>query len=84
MAIGVAPRLEMVAEEDTVEAGRLRLAGEIEQLASKKLLNEYQEKLDWAAEFVREEVEPLSYVIKHPLDMKDPTRKSWSSRCRKR
>ena len=35
---------------------------------------EYQEKLDWAAEFVREEVEPLSYVIKHPLDMKDPTR----------
>ena len=33
---------------------------------------EYQEKLDWADEFVREEVEPLDYVFPHlqfvPLD----------------
>jgi acyl-CoA dehydrogenase len=35
---------------------------------------EYQEKLDWAAEFVREEVEPIQYVIKHPNDMDDPVR----------
>ncbi len=35
---------------------------------------EYQEKLDWAANFVREEVEPLQYVIKHPNDMDDPIR----------
>src|SRR5687768_7109000 len=32
----------------------------------------YQEKLDWAAEFVREKVEPLDYVFPHeqfvPLD----------------
>jgi len=35
---------------------------------------EYQEKLDWAADFVRNEVEPLQYVIDHPLDMNDPLR----------
>ena len=33
---------------------------------------EYQEKLDWAAEFVREKVEPLDYLFPHeqfvPLD----------------
>jgi acyl-CoA dehydrogenase len=35
---------------------------------------DYQEKLDWAADFVRNEVEPLQYVIDHPLDMNDPLR----------
>lgn len=35
---------------------------------------EYQEKLDWAADFVREEVQPLQFVIDHALDMKDPLR----------
>ena len=33
---------------------------------------EYQEKLDWAADFVREEVEPLDFLFPHqqfvPLD----------------
>jgi acyl-CoA dehydrogenase len=35
---------------------------------------EYQAKLDWADEFMRTEVEPLQYVINHPLDLKDPVR----------
>jgi hypothetical protein len=26
---------------------------------------EYQKKLDWVAEFVREEIEPLDYVFPH-------------------
>ena len=28
---------------------------------------EFQEELDWVAEFVRTEVEPLDFVIGHPL-----------------
>jgi acyl-CoA dehydrogenase len=35
---------------------------------------EYQELLDWAAEFVRREVEPLDFVIPHPTDRSDPVR----------
>jgi acyl-CoA dehydrogenase len=35
---------------------------------------EYQIKLDWADEFVRTKVEPLQYVINHPLDLDDPVR----------
>lgn len=35
---------------------------------------EYQEKLDWADEFMRTRVEPLQYVINHPLDLRDPVR----------
>jgi acyl-CoA dehydrogenase len=35
---------------------------------------EYQTKLDWADEFVRTKVEPLQYVINHPLDLNDPVR----------
>ena len=35
---------------------------------------EYQEKLDWADRFIREEVEPLEYVVSHPLDLADPVR----------
>ena len=35
---------------------------------------EYQSQLDWAAEFVRDEVEPLEHVIGHPLDLTDPVR----------
>ncbi len=35
---------------------------------------EYQEKLDWADRFMREEVEPLEYVVSHPLDLSDPVR----------
>jgi acyl-CoA dehydrogenase len=34
----------------------------------------YQEDLDWAAAFVRDEIEPLQYVIDNPLDLKDPVR----------
>ncbi|MFD9666158.1 acyl-CoA dehydrogenase family protein [Rhodococcus sp. NPDC059968] len=35
---------------------------------------EFQQKLDWANEFMTNEVEPLQYVIKHPLDLTDPVR----------
>jgi acyl-CoA dehydrogenase len=35
---------------------------------------EYQADLDWAAEFVRNEIEPLSYVIENVLDTNDPVR----------
>ena len=37
--------------------------------------SEYQEKLDWADEFLRTRVEPLQYVISHPLDLSDPVRR---------
>ena len=37
---------------------------------------EYQEKLDWADQFMREEVEPLEYVVAHPLDLNDPVRQA--------
>ena len=35
---------------------------------------EYQKELDWAEKFVREEVEPLDYVLGHPYDVRDPVR----------
>jgi acyl-CoA dehydrogenase len=35
---------------------------------------EYQADLDWASAFVRDEVEPLQYVIPHVLDLDDPVR----------
>lgn len=35
---------------------------------------EFQEKLDWADQFMTNEVEPLQYVIQHPLDLTDPVR----------
>ena len=35
---------------------------------------EYQEELDWVADFVKEEVEPLGFLIKHGYDMNDPVR----------
>jgi acyl-CoA dehydrogenase len=35
---------------------------------------EFQERLDWAAHFVRTEVQPLDHVIHHGYDMKDPLR----------
>ncbi len=35
---------------------------------------EYQEKLDWVEQFVREEIEPADRMYAHPLDMKDPVR----------
>ncbi|SOD71793.1 acyl-CoA dehydrogenase [Jatrophihabitans sp. GAS493] len=35
---------------------------------------EYQAKLDWADDFLRTKVEPLQYVINHPLDLNDPVR----------
>lgn len=34
----------------------------------------YQEQLDWVAEFVRSEIEPLDHVIEHPYDLADPVR----------
>jgi acyl-CoA dehydrogenase len=33
---------------------------------------EFQKELDWIDEFVREEVEPLEFVLGHPYDMSDP------------
>jgi acyl-CoA dehydrogenase len=35
---------------------------------------EFQEELDWVDAFVREEVEPLDFVVKHAWDMNDPVR----------
>jgi len=35
---------------------------------------DYQEQLDWVAEFVRDEIEPADRLIGHPLDLKDPVR----------
>lgn len=35
---------------------------------------EFQKKLDWMDNFVREEVEPLSYLEIHPSDVKNPLR----------
>jgi acyl-CoA dehydrogenase len=37
---------------------------------------EFQEELDWVAEFVRTEVEPLDHVIRHPYDLTDPVRQA--------
>ena len=34
----------------------------------------YQEKLDWVAQFIRDEVEPADRLYDHPLDMTDPVR----------
>ena len=35
---------------------------------------EYQEKLNWVEQFVRDEVEPADRLYEHPLDMTDPVR----------
>jgi acyl-CoA dehydrogenase len=35
---------------------------------------EFQKELDWVDAFVREEVEPLDFVIRHAWDMNDPVR----------
>jgi acyl-CoA dehydrogenase len=35
---------------------------------------EFQEKLDWMDGFVRDEVEPLSFLGLHPADVKNPKR----------
>jgi len=35
---------------------------------------DFQARLDWTDHFMRTEVEPLQYVINHPLDLKDPVR----------
>ena len=34
----------------------------------------FQKELDWVDSFVREEVEPLDFVIRHAWDMNDPVR----------
>jgi acyl-CoA dehydrogenase len=34
----------------------------------------FQRELDWVEEFVREEVEPLDFVVEHAWDMRDPVR----------
>jgi acyl-CoA dehydrogenase len=36
----------------------------------------YQEQLDWAATFVRDEITPLRYVIPHVLDVNEPIRQA--------
>lgn len=35
---------------------------------------EFQEKLDWVAEFVRNEVEPVDHLIEHAWNVRDPRR----------
>lgn len=35
---------------------------------------EFQDQLDWMEKFVREEVEPLDYVLDSPYDVRDPRR----------
>ena len=35
---------------------------------------DFQAQLDWVDAFVREEVEPLDFVLGHPCDVKDPRR----------
>jgi acyl-CoA dehydrogenase len=37
---------------------------------------DFQTKLDWAEEFVRNEVQPLDYLIEHGFDMADPLRQA--------
>jgi len=35
---------------------------------------EFQEQLDWIDDFVREEIEPLDFIIASPYDLNDPVR----------
>ena len=35
---------------------------------------EFQEQLDWINDFVREEIEPLDFIISSPYDLNDPVR----------
>jgi acyl-CoA dehydrogenase len=35
----------------------------------------YQKELDWADGFVRDELEPIDFVVRHPQDLQDPVRK---------
>jgi acyl-CoA dehydrogenase len=35
---------------------------------------EYQAELDWVDSFVRNEIEPIDFLVKHGYDMKDPIR----------
>ena len=35
---------------------------------------EFQEQLDWMDDFVREEIEPLDFIIASPYDLNDPIR----------
>ena len=35
---------------------------------------EFQRELDWMDDFVREEIEPLDFIIGHPNDFTDPNR----------
>ena len=35
---------------------------------------EFQEELDWIDQFVREEIEPLDFIITSPYDLTDPVR----------
>src|SRR6202022_562715 len=36
----------------------------------------FQKDLDWIEEFVRNEIEPLDFVVGNPYDIKDPVRKA--------
>ena len=36
----------------------------------------FQKELDWVDEFVREEVEPVDFVVRHAWDMRDPVRQA--------
>ena len=46
---------------------------------------EFQKQLDWVDAFVREEVEPLDFVLRQPVRHQRPEpQRSWSGRCRSR
>jgi len=36
---------------------------------------DFQAELDWTSAFVRDELEPLDFVIEHPYDLQDPVRR---------
>ena len=35
---------------------------------------DFQDQLDWIDDFVREEIEPLDFIITSPYDLNDPVR----------
>ena len=36
--------------------------------------SDFQKQLDWIDDFVREEIEPLDFIITSPYDLTDPVR----------
>ncbi len=45
---------------------------------------DFQKELDWIAQFVHEEVEPLEHVLGSPYDVQNPRNQNLSALCRLR